>query len=167
MYADEVLPHLHDRSYSSQEQVQRNNDTDPNSVLYAQQASVREVSLFRLTLNPISSHELIKVVEQGILNSRKWIITNHNLHSVYLFHRRQKIVGRQAARQLLENCRSLCAALAQRGGSILAMDTEGDIKNGSLNEVGWAWHRYEPESGQTQTGVKNCREASWMAHLSR
>jgi len=47
-----------------------------------------EVSFFGLTLNPMSSERLTAVVEQGVEESRKWIITNHNLHSVYLFHRR-------------------------------------------------------------------------------
>jgi N-acetylglucosaminyldiphosphoundecaprenol N-acetyl-beta-D-mannosaminyltransferase len=31
--------------------------------------------------------EMNKVVEEGVREHRKWIISNHNLHSVYLFHR--------------------------------------------------------------------------------
>jgi N-acetylglucosaminyldiphosphoundecaprenol N-acetyl-beta-D-mannosaminyltransferase len=32
-----------------------------------------------------------KLVEQGIRERQKWIIANHNLHSVYLFHRHAKL----------------------------------------------------------------------------
>lgn len=46
-----------------------------------------KVSFFGLTLHPKSMKELNALVEQGIVEGRKWIITNHNLHSVYLFHR--------------------------------------------------------------------------------
>jgi N-acetylglucosaminyldiphosphoundecaprenol N-acetyl-beta-D-mannosaminyltransferase len=55
------------------------------------QAGSREISFLGLTLNPMSSPELTAVVEQGVLERRKWIITNHNLHSVYLFHRKPRL----------------------------------------------------------------------------
>ena len=32
-----------------------------------------------------------QLVEQGIRERQKWIIANHNLHSVYLFHRHPKL----------------------------------------------------------------------------
>ena len=32
-----------------------------------------------------------ELVEQGIRERQKWIIANHNLHSVYLFHRHAKL----------------------------------------------------------------------------
>jgi N-acetylglucosaminyldiphosphoundecaprenol N-acetyl-beta-D-mannosaminyltransferase len=49
------------------------------------------ISFFGLTLHPKSLHELNALVEQGITERRKWLITNHNLHSVYLLHRSQKL----------------------------------------------------------------------------
>jgi N-acetylglucosaminyldiphosphoundecaprenol N-acetyl-beta-D-mannosaminyltransferase len=50
-----------------------------------------EASFFGLTLQPMSSPKLTAVVEQGISENRKWVITNHNLHSVFLFHRHEKL----------------------------------------------------------------------------
>jgi N-acetylglucosaminyldiphosphoundecaprenol N-acetyl-beta-D-mannosaminyltransferase len=35
--------------------------------------------------------EMNRLVEQGISEQRKWIIANHNLHSLYLFHRHAKL----------------------------------------------------------------------------
>jgi len=49
------------------------------------------ISFFGLTLHPKSMPELNELVERGISESRKWIITNHNLHSVYLLHRRPRL----------------------------------------------------------------------------
>jgi N-acetylglucosaminyldiphosphoundecaprenol N-acetyl-beta-D-mannosaminyltransferase len=40
-----------------------------------------------VTLQPRSMPEMNKLVERGIRERRRWIIANHNLHSVYLFHR--------------------------------------------------------------------------------
>jgi N-acetylglucosaminyldiphosphoundecaprenol N-acetyl-beta-D-mannosaminyltransferase len=40
-----------------------------------------------VTLQPRSMPEMNKLVEQGICERRRWIIANHNLHSVYLFHK--------------------------------------------------------------------------------
>jgi N-acetylglucosaminyldiphosphoundecaprenol N-acetyl-beta-D-mannosaminyltransferase len=53
--------------------------------------STGTVSFLGLTLQPRSIPELNKVVEQGIREHQKWIIANHNLHSVYLFHRHAKL----------------------------------------------------------------------------
>jgi N-acetylglucosaminyldiphosphoundecaprenol N-acetyl-beta-D-mannosaminyltransferase len=49
-----------------------------------------KISFLGLTLHPKSIKELNDLVEQGVAGQRKWIITNHNLHSLYLFHRRLK-----------------------------------------------------------------------------
>ena len=49
------------------------------------------ISFFGLTLHPKTMQELNELVEQGIIEKRKWIISNHNLHSVYLFHRWSKL----------------------------------------------------------------------------
>jgi N-acetylglucosaminyldiphosphoundecaprenol N-acetyl-beta-D-mannosaminyltransferase len=40
-----------------------------------------------VTLQPRSMPEMNTLVERGICERRRWIIANHNLHSVYLFHR--------------------------------------------------------------------------------
>jgi N-acetylglucosaminyldiphosphoundecaprenol N-acetyl-beta-D-mannosaminyltransferase len=50
-----------------------------------------EVSFLGLRLHPMSQQELTDTVEQGILEDRRWIITNHNLHSLYLLHRLPKL----------------------------------------------------------------------------
>jgi N-acetylglucosaminyldiphosphoundecaprenol N-acetyl-beta-D-mannosaminyltransferase len=44
-----------------------------------------------VTLQPRSMPEMNKLVERGIRERRRWIIANHNLHSVYLFHRYPKL----------------------------------------------------------------------------
>lgn len=49
------------------------------------------ISFFGLTLHPQSMPELNELVEWGISEGRKWIITNHNLHSVYLLHRHPRL----------------------------------------------------------------------------
>ena len=49
------------------------------------------VAFLGLTLQPSSMPEMNQLVEQGIRERQKWIIANHNLHSVYLFHRHPKL----------------------------------------------------------------------------
>jgi N-acetylglucosaminyldiphosphoundecaprenol N-acetyl-beta-D-mannosaminyltransferase len=49
------------------------------------------VAFLGLTLQPKSIPEMNKLVEQGIRERQKWIIANHNLHSVYLLHRHPKL----------------------------------------------------------------------------
>ncbi len=82
---------LLDVSANSQAETRKSDHDDSKSVLAERRTDFSEVSFLGLSLNPMSSSELIAVVEQGILESRKWIVTNHNLHSVYLFHRHQKL----------------------------------------------------------------------------
>ncbi len=53
--------------------------------------STGTVSFLGLTLQPRSIPEMNKLVEQGIREQQKWIIANHNLHSVYLLHRHAKL----------------------------------------------------------------------------
>src|ERR1700691_205891 len=53
--------------------------------------STDTVAFLGLTLQPRSIPQMNKLVDQGIREHRKWIITNHNLHSVYLFHRHAKL----------------------------------------------------------------------------
>jgi N-acetylglucosaminyldiphosphoundecaprenol N-acetyl-beta-D-mannosaminyltransferase len=49
------------------------------------------VAFLGVTLQPRSMHELNRLVEQGVRERQKWIIANHNLHSVYLFHRHARL----------------------------------------------------------------------------
>jgi N-acetylglucosaminyldiphosphoundecaprenol N-acetyl-beta-D-mannosaminyltransferase len=49
------------------------------------------ITFLGVTLQPRSLKELNMLVEQGIRDHRKWIIANHNLHSLYLFHRHAKL----------------------------------------------------------------------------
>lgn len=49
------------------------------------------VSFLGVTLQPKSLQQLNMLVEQGIRERRKWIITNLNLHSLYLFHRQARL----------------------------------------------------------------------------
>jgi N-acetylglucosaminyldiphosphoundecaprenol N-acetyl-beta-D-mannosaminyltransferase len=49
------------------------------------------VEFLGLTIQPKTMAELSELVDQGIREGRKWIIANHNLHSVYLLHRYSKL----------------------------------------------------------------------------
>jgi N-acetylglucosaminyldiphosphoundecaprenol N-acetyl-beta-D-mannosaminyltransferase len=49
------------------------------------------VTFLGLTMQPMSMPEMTKLVEKGISERQRWIIANHNLHSVYLFHRHAKL----------------------------------------------------------------------------
>lgn len=49
------------------------------------------VSFLGVTLHPGTLDELNMLVEQGIRENQRCIIANHNLHSLYLFHRHAKM----------------------------------------------------------------------------
>ena len=49
------------------------------------------VTFLGVTLQPRSLAELNLLVEQGIRENQRWIIANHNLHSLYLFHRHARM----------------------------------------------------------------------------
>ena len=53
--------------------------------------STDTVSFLGLTLQPRSLPQMSELVEQGIRERRKWIISCHNLHSVYLLHKVAKV----------------------------------------------------------------------------
>lgn len=91
MHTYDTQPHLPSASSSRQAEVQGSDHDVTTPDESVRQVGGSEISFLGLTLNPMSSPELTAMVEQGILGSRKWIITNHNLHSVYLFHRRPRL----------------------------------------------------------------------------
>jgi N-acetylglucosaminyldiphosphoundecaprenol N-acetyl-beta-D-mannosaminyltransferase len=62
-----------------------------NSVSVASADGFSTVEFFGLSLQPRTMDELTEIVDQGIREGQKWIISNHNLHSVYLFHRHAKM----------------------------------------------------------------------------
>ena len=62
-----------------------------NAVSPASAKNTDTVAFLGLTLQPRSIPEMNELVEQGIRERRKWIIANHNLHSVYLLHRHPKL----------------------------------------------------------------------------
>lgn len=79
-------------AHGNQEMDARNpQDWRAHSDSAPEQNDKGEVSFFGLRLNPKSMPELSALVERGVSESRKWIITNHNLHSVYLLHRRRRV----------------------------------------------------------------------------
>ena len=58
-----------------------------NAVSTDQRNVTDTVMFLGVTLQPRSMLEMNKLVERGIRERQRWIIANHNLHSVYLFHR--------------------------------------------------------------------------------
>ncbi len=51
----------------------------------------RPVSLLDFRLNPISDDDVVLLVNEAIENGRRYIIGNHNLHSVYLWYHESKM----------------------------------------------------------------------------
>jgi N-acetylglucosaminyldiphosphoundecaprenol N-acetyl-beta-D-mannosaminyltransferase len=62
-----------------------------NAVSLQSVSAIGTIEFLGLTIQPRSMTELSELVEQGIRESRKWIIANHNLHSLYLLHRYAKL----------------------------------------------------------------------------
>jgi N-acetylglucosaminyldiphosphoundecaprenol N-acetyl-beta-D-mannosaminyltransferase len=62
-----------------------------NAVSMDYQNVTDTVVFLGVTLQPRSMPEMNKLVERGIRERQRWIIANHNLHSVYLFHRYPKL----------------------------------------------------------------------------
>jgi|GEM_PF-278832 len=91
MHTYETMSHLREANGDHQANVSKTNHSNSNLITSERQEDNSEISFFGLTLHPKSLPELTELVEQGILENKKWIITNHNLHSVYLFHRRPKL----------------------------------------------------------------------------
>jgi N-acetylglucosaminyldiphosphoundecaprenol N-acetyl-beta-D-mannosaminyltransferase len=95
MYTYDGLPVIPDVSGSSQagpsSNKHRNSEVFTVSQRSEQQPYAGKVSFLGLKLHPMSSQELTATVELGIQGNRKWVITNHNLHSLYLFHHMPKL----------------------------------------------------------------------------
>jgi N-acetylglucosaminyldiphosphoundecaprenol N-acetyl-beta-D-mannosaminyltransferase len=91
MSTHDTLSEAHKINENSQAEVSRTNPRTSNPVLSVPGTDHVEASFFGLTVQPMSSPELMAVVEQGISENRRWVVTNHNLHSVFLFHRHQKL----------------------------------------------------------------------------
>jgi N-acetylglucosaminyldiphosphoundecaprenol N-acetyl-beta-D-mannosaminyltransferase len=62
-----------------------------NSVSFESANVMDTIEFLGLTVQPKSMAELSQLVDQGIREGHKWIIANHNLHSLYLLHRHAKL----------------------------------------------------------------------------
>ena len=91
MRKHDTLSELPERYEKSQAEASRTNPPGSNPVQSVPETDHVEASFFGLTLQPMSSPKLMALVEKGISENRKWVITNHNLHSVFLFHRHPKL----------------------------------------------------------------------------
>jgi len=49
------------------------------------------ITLLGVTIQPRSLDAMNLLVEEGISGDHKWIISNHNLHSLYLYHRHARL----------------------------------------------------------------------------
>ena len=91
MSTHDTLSEAHKIYENSKAAASRTNPPASNSALPTRGIDHVEASFFGLTLQPMSSPKLMAVVEQGISENRRWVVTNHNLHSVFLFHRHQRL----------------------------------------------------------------------------
>jgi N-acetylglucosaminyldiphosphoundecaprenol N-acetyl-beta-D-mannosaminyltransferase len=51
----------------------------------------RQYKFLGVQVNPLSISELNSLIAESVEQNRKWIIANHNLHSLYLYHHDQKM----------------------------------------------------------------------------
>ena len=51
---------------------------------------MKTISLLDTKINPLTMSDLQEIITQAVLEGQRWIIANHNLHSVYLFQRDPK-----------------------------------------------------------------------------
>jgi N-acetylglucosaminyldiphosphoundecaprenol N-acetyl-beta-D-mannosaminyltransferase len=54
-------------------------------------SNIETITFLGLTLQPRSLEQMNMLVDQGIRERRQWIIANHNLHSLYLYHRHPRL----------------------------------------------------------------------------
>jgi N-acetylglucosaminyldiphosphoundecaprenol N-acetyl-beta-D-mannosaminyltransferase len=57
----------------------------------SQASNMETVSFLGLRMQPKTMAEMNELLEQGIRERQKWIVANHNLHSVYLFHKHPRM----------------------------------------------------------------------------
>jgi len=53
--------------------------------------SMARLTLLGVTVDPLTITELNKCIAKAVAQGERWIIANHNLHSVYLYHRDPKM----------------------------------------------------------------------------
>jgi N-acetylglucosaminyldiphosphoundecaprenol N-acetyl-beta-D-mannosaminyltransferase len=60
-------------------------------VAHATDSDSDTVRLLGVTIQPKSLDAMNLLVEEGISGNHKWIVSSHNLHSIYLYHRHPKL----------------------------------------------------------------------------
>jgi N-acetylglucosaminyldiphosphoundecaprenol N-acetyl-beta-D-mannosaminyltransferase len=53
--------------------------------------STKLMRIFNVAIDPLSIVQLNELIAQAIDNNQKWIVANHNLHSIYIYHHEQKM----------------------------------------------------------------------------
>ncbi len=48
---------------------------------------MESLTLLGVEVNPFTISQLNNLITQAVIHNKKWIIANHNLHSIYLYHR--------------------------------------------------------------------------------
>jgi N-acetylglucosaminyldiphosphoundecaprenol N-acetyl-beta-D-mannosaminyltransferase len=56
-------------------------------------SNIPSYKMLGVKLNPLSIPELNRLIATAIARNHRWIIANHNLHSVYLYHRSARMRG--------------------------------------------------------------------------
>lgn len=52
---------------------------------------MEQLTLLGVRINPLTIEELNEIVNQAIRSNERWIIANHNLHSIFLYHHDKKM----------------------------------------------------------------------------
>jgi len=55
--------------------------------------NVQSYTLLGVKVNPLSISDLNGLIAEAVQRGDRWIIANHNLHSIYLYHRDRKMRG--------------------------------------------------------------------------
>lgn len=59
--------------------------------LFAESASIQPLKILGITVNALSMPQLNALIAEAINLNKRWIIANHNLHSIYLYHHDAKM----------------------------------------------------------------------------
>ena len=54
-------------------------------------SDIYPIHLLGITVNPLTIKDLHSLIAEAVTSSQKWIIANHNLHSIYLYHYNSKM----------------------------------------------------------------------------